>query len=215
MRARLVIFDYDQTIVDSLDAFYLAFNMARAIHGLRPLPRHVFHKMYVSDSLDSLLPSNVDRVGFWETFLRVYETRLPRPRVFKGAHKVLRLLKERGAGTALVTGRKCSLRTLKAELRELGLDRYFDIIVTGLTVEDDTFLFSKRRGLRAVLARTHVSPEEAVFVCDYKTDVVSARAEGIKVIGVTLGHVSREDLKAYGADLVVDSLEELISVIEV
>jgi len=215
MYAKLVMFDYDQTLVDSLDAFYLAFNMARAIHGLKPLPRDIFHEMYVRDSLDSLLPPSVNRAGFWETFLRVYEVRLSRPRVFKGAYEVLRWLRARGVKTALITGRKCSLRAFKAELRELELDGYFDIIVTGLTIEDDAFLFSKRKGLRAVLSWLRVSPGEAVLVCDYKTDIVSAKAEGIRVIGVTLGHVSREDLEAYGADLVIDNLDELISVLEV
>lgn len=214
MRFKAVIFDYDQTVVDSLAAFYECFNMALTLNGLKALGWDEFAILYARDELDSVIEGRVGIKDFWELFLRLYEVVRAEPRVYPSALPVLSWLKRQGVGTALITGRKCSEKVLAQELLTLGLLQYFDVVMTGLTVEDESFLFSKRRAIREALALLSSQPSEAVLVCDYKTDIISGKMEGLYVVAVTTGHMSRDELAEQGADAVIEDLRELPEVLE-
>ena len=59
-----------------------------------------------------------------------------------------------------------------------------------------------------------VQPEEVLFVGDGDTDMEFASRMGFTAAGVTWGYRSAEELKAAGADFLVNSFEELASLLE-
>ena len=57
------------------------------------------------------------------------------------------------------------------------------------------------------------APEEAVFVGDYRYDMLSGKRAGVLTIGVTTGYESESVLRQYGADRVVNALCEILEAI--
>ena len=51
--------------------------------------------------------------------------------------------------------------------------------------------------------------EKTIMIGDRKFDINGAHQAGIECIGVLYGYGSREELKNAGADILVDSIEEL------
>ncbi len=207
---KALIFDYDETLVNSLKAFHHAFNVALSIVGALPLPYEDFFRLYVSDSLEYAIPPGVSQRDFWEYFLRAYESPGSKPTLRDDAVRVLRQLRGKGIKLALVTGRKCSLKCFVKELEELGIRDFFDFVTTCLVYEDYSFAFSKKAAIREALTFLNVREEEAALVGDYETDMKSAKDVGILSVGVCTVHAGPELISKWGADIVMKSLDDLI-----
>lgn len=68
--------------------------------------------------------------------------------------------------------------------------------------------------VRYALASLHSDVSHAVYAGDSDIDVATARNAGLPVIGVSWGFRGRALLARYGADVIVDTPEELIQTIE-
>ena len=73
---------------------------------------------------------------------------------------------------------------------------------------------TKEEAIRAAIAATGCSPDEAVMVGDRFHDVQGATAVGIPCVGVLFGNTgTREELVSAGATAVVDTTAELEAVL--
>ena len=91
-------------------------------------------------------------------------------------------------------------------VRRLGLERYFAGVYgpdLGGRLDDKAAL------LAHLLASENISPERAVMIGDRAGDIVSARANRIRSIGVLWGYGSESELKHAGADALCGAPAEL------
>lgn len=93
---------------------------------------------------------------------------------------------------------------IQVVLGHLGLDNYFDAVVSGYEVAagkpaPDIFLEAARR--------IQVNPGQSIVLEDAAVGVKAAKAAGMKAIAVESRHTAGQDFSE--ADLVVSSLEEL------
>jgi phosphoglycolate phosphatase-like HAD superfamily hydrolase len=119
-----------------------------------------------------------------------------------GAAAVLAALDERGVRQSVVTGNVRQAAEVK--LAVFGLDAY-------LRLDDGAYGEDGERRpdlLRAALKRAAVSPHSAVFLGDTPADVAGGRDAGVRVVGVATGRTSASDLRAAGADFVLDGLSD-------
>ena len=66
---------------------------------------------------------------------------------------------------------------------------------------------------REIIAAAGVEPSETMHIGDSGVDMQTARAAGIKAVGVTWGFRSREELEEGGADAIVDSPEQILELL--
>jgi len=82
--------------------------------------------------------------------------------LYPGAMSLLRTLKRQGIGIGLISNMQYSPSSMNKALRQVGLDRYFDVIVynttPGLCKKPCTAIFKK------ALTKASVSPHEAIMV---------------------------------------------------
>ena len=80
----------------------------------------------------------------------------------------------------------------------------------------DTFEVKKPhpKPLQEMMTLAGVSPGETVMIGDSKADVEAAINAGTHFIGVSFGFNSRERLKSFGAQYIVDHFDELHETIE-
>ena len=215
MVLRAVIFDLDQTLIDTLPRFYRVFKSLLNERG-RDISWEDFLRDYAEDTLDKYIPPGEDRKSFWNEFLERYsDENCPDDKVIDGAREVLAKLKDMGVKIAVTTGRLTTVDKVEKELERFGLKEYVDLVwASNKKYEDEEELFSKERVLRDILKKLSVKPEECVVVGDYYPDVKSAKSLGAYAIGVLTGHMKEEQLREAGADEVIESVKDLFKAVE-
>ena len=89
-------------------------------------------------------------------------------------------------------------------------------VIRRYAAEDCDFLEKKPAPDMALYAleKLGVSKKEAVFIGDAETDILTAKNSEIPCISVTWGFRDRDELKKSGAEIFVDTADELVSAIE-
>jgi HAD superfamily hydrolase (TIGR01509 family) len=118
-------------------------------------------------------------------------------------------LRAQGWKLAVLTG---AGRHIGELLKHQGVDGYFVSIVHS---ERITRSKPDPEGLVLALKECGVSPEHAVLVGDRHFDIEAGKNGGVAAtVGITHGFGTRTELKAAGADYIIDSLAELPAVIQ-
>ncbi|MGC4810656.1 HAD family hydrolase [Micromonospora sp. DT228] len=192
MPALTVGFDLDMTLVDSRPGIAAAYRALTAKTGV-PVDAEL--------AVSRLGPPLRTEIAHWfppeqiESAVRVYRELYPAyaitPSVLlPGAREAIDAIRARGGRVLVVTSKI-------GRLARLHLDHL------GLTVDElagDLFAEQKATALREHDA-TH-------YVGDHVADMVAAATAGVPGIGVATGPCSRDELRAAGAEAVLDDLTE-------
>jgi phosphoglycolate phosphatase len=113
---------------------------------------------------------------------------------------------EQGYLLGLVTGNVEAAAHIK--LHRARLNRFFSFGGYGSDSTDRGELTRMALQRAAVVSGGSVTPDQAFVVGDTPHDVAAAHAAGIPCVGVASHHYNAEELKAGGADWVIDSLTD-------
>ncbi|MEV5353117.1 HAD hydrolase-like protein [Streptomyces sp. NPDC052693] len=149
---------------------------------------------------DSLFARFADALGAVHV-ARAAELR-ERGHTLPGAAAVLAALADQGVRQSVVTGNVRQAAEVK--LAVFGLDAYLRL-EEGAYGEDGE---GRPELLRAALARADVSPKSAVFLGDTPADVAGGREAGVRVVAVATGRTVAGDLRAAGAQVVLEDLSD-------
>jgi len=207
---RLLVFDLDGTLVDSVRDLTTATNatLGALAPGTPEVPVEVV-RSFVGDGARMLLrrclghaglPHAVDEV--LPVYLDFYaRCLLDTTRLFPGVREALDGL--RGRTLAVLTNKPGNLS--RAILSGLGVaDRFARIWGAG----DVPGHKPDPAGLLRLLDELKVGPREAVMVGDSAVDVKTGRAAGLRTVGVTWG-LRPQDLRGDPPDLLIDDPREL------
>ncbi|ABD53542.1 HAD-IA family hydrolase [Jannaschia sp. CCS1] len=197
MTLKLVIFDVDGTLVDSIAQIETVVNRAFAARGYAPPPPGAVRGL-VGISLPELMAAlkpdlDAPAIGaLVEAYKRTFvqsATREASP-LFPGTLEMLsRLAGRDDLLLGIATGK--SRRGLDRILRENGLERHF---VTRQVADDHPSKPHPSMVLSA-LAETGIEAEGAVLIGDTTFDLQMAQAAGVRGIGVAWGNHAAEDLQ--------------------
>ena len=212
-----VIFDLDQTLIDSLGAFTEAFNRGMRQFGLDPVTRERLASFLdkgwrMQRMLLEVSPSVFDedetRKACQDEIRKAYLELEPQKVVLKPRVKrTLRLLKEGGAKIGIVTGRISKGDGKWLELRRLGIDQLVDAMVTAAEAPakpapDGLIKCVKALGLLA---------EDCVYVGDSRLDIRAGKKAGLITVGIETGVAGKELLTEESPDYIVDEVSELMT----
>lgn len=214
---KLVIFDLDQTLIDTIHRFHEVFNRVLGMFGGVGVSWDEFIAAYSSDTLNDYIPKSCDEKEFWREFRRVYSSfihDLDKP--IDGVEEVLKFLKDMGLKVVVCTGRECSSEDVVRELRHFNLIRYIDGVYTLMHQDpsEEDVVFCRSGLLKRILDDYGVRVDEALFVGDYWVDMYSAKKVGLKCIGVLTGYEPTNRLMKFGADYIIRSVADLPDIIK-
>lgn len=209
MRYDLAVFDLDGTLIDSVGDISDAVNRTLSEFDL-PSRSEDEIREYLGEGARRLAEqllvgidtATVDDV--LASFRREYLAfPLERTRPYAGIPELLDALD--GRPLALATN-KPEQHTLKI-LDGLGWTSKFDVIIGG-----DSLAERKPHPLilSTVCERVGVPPARTAHVGDTPYDVHAATSAGVTPIGVSWGFRTADELRAEGAEMVVDSTDELL-----
>ncbi len=197
--ARLAIFDFDGTLVDSLAAARAAYNAVAGRMGVSPVGEAEVSELRALGAM-----AGIRRLGLplWKVPRVVAAVRTEMRRGLDEARPLPGVV----AAVGELAARDCALAVLTSNSREnaerfLGRHGFprFTEIVGGVG------LFGKAGALRKLLRSRSASHEGCVYVGDEVRDVVAAREAGIAVVAVGWGFNDRAALEGAGADALVDA----------
>lgn len=211
---RLVVFDLDGTLVDSVADLAHAVNDAILLlePGAEPLPLERV-RAYIGNGARRLMTRSLDAARIeidveasLPTFLECYRKRmLETTRLYPGVGEALARMS--GRPLAVLTNKPGDMS--RAILAGLGVAHHFVRVLGG---GDGPAHKPDPAGLRLLMAESHSAPQETVMVGDSAIDVDTARAAGALAVGVTYGFAP-ESLSASPPDLLVDDLRRLSDLI--
>lgn len=207
---RAVIFDSDGTLLDSFELIYAAHVHAARVHGQRPPTREVF-RSHLGKSLLQIYKDSYpegNHTGMIEANGTYLVEHLTEVMPFAGLHALLQQLQDMGLKLALLTGGNHRIHDLLTHQR---IAHQFSSIVH---FERTRRPKPDAEGFLLTAKECGVKPNEAVMVGDTIIDMQTGHNAGaLASIGVTHGIASRKQLKAAGADYLVNSLPELSTVL--
>jgi phosphoglycolate phosphatase len=207
-----VIFDLDGTLVDSLDDIASALGGALGDAGL-PTPPTETVRTWVGDGAKNLVARAVDGRADVEAVLASFRERyranpVVRTKLYDGLAAALDVLAGPGRTFAILSNKPHELtRVIATRL---------------LAAWPFEAVFGQRPGMplkpdpaAALVAADElgVPPARCAFVGDSGVDIETARAAGMRAIGVSWGFRPRAELEAAGADAIVDQPAQLAMVI--
>jgi phosphoglycolate phosphatase len=215
---RGVIFDLDGTLVDTAPDLTRATNYVLESRGRQPVSAENVRSI-VGLGARSLIRRGFAATGeplseqdveeLFQVFLAYYAEHIAiDSRLFPGSKEVLDLCRGKGMRLGICTNKPEALSRMLVE--SLGLKGYFDAIV-GM----DTIKVAKPdpRIYGETLRRLNINGGRTVMIGDSETDVLTARAAGVPVIGVTFGYTPKP-LVEFSPDYLVDTYDELMPLIE-
>ncbi len=205
-----VIFDLDGTLLNTLDDLTTAVNFALDAHGMPRRTRaevRTFVGHGVANLIARSLPADTDRettAQVLDTFRAYYaEHSLDATAPYNGILPALARLKATGIAMAVVSNK---LEEATAALCRHFFGEYIAVVVGDIPNRPRK---PAPDGTLAALARLGVSADEAIFVGDADTDVLTARNAGMRCLGVTWGFRDANILRDAGATALVDTPTQL------
>lgn len=200
---KLLLFDFDGVVVDSLDVY--EGTVRRCLEKIgRPIlkTRADFLALYEDNFYASLAKRGVDLATFMAASVDILaQVDYGEMKPYAG---LLPVLAELAGEDILVIVSSSDSDDIRLILRLFNLTDYFrDVLGSDVN-------FSKKEKILQALDKYGTAKEDVWYIGDTTGDIREAKAVGIKTIAVAWGWHSREELAAVGPDYLIDRPEELL-----
>ena len=212
---KLIIFDFDGTLGDTRRNIVTTMQMTIAELGLSgrsddecaatiglPLAG-CFAALYPDES-----HATIQRCA--DTYRRIFQENLltMKPQVFPKVMETLSALKTRGYTLTIASSRwHKSLSELTTDLR---IADYITYLVGADDVEEAK---PHPEPVLKTLAATGIDARHTLVVGDMNVDILMGANAGARTCGVTYGNGTKAELEAAGADYIINSIDELLTIL--
>lgn len=210
----IVLFDLDGTLTDPGEGITNSVAYALKKYGIEVSDKSELYKFIgppLKDSFMKYYDFNEDKaeeaIAFYREYFRdkgIFENR-----VYEGVEDLLRQLH--------TDGKKIVLATSKPEEFAVRILEYFDLkkyfsVVAGASMDSSR---SKKGDViaYAISLCDGFNKDTAVMIGDREHDIIGAKENGLKSIGVLYGYGSEEELRKSGADYIVATPEAVLKLI--
>lgn len=216
MTTRLVIFDLDGTLLDTIGDLAASCNHILERFG-HPTHATDDYRMFVGNGIAKLveraLPAECREAEYVEqvrvAFVEYYKVHIADyTHPYDGVCQLIDELCARGVQVAVASNKfhegTCSLID-----KFFGLERFVAVYGqrVGVPIKPDPTVVDE------ILRDADVMREEVLYVGDSDVDMRTAAAAGVRSVGVTWGFRSREELTEAGAMYLVDQAEKILNLL--
>ncbi|SMB87158.1 phosphoglycolate phosphatase [Pasteurella testudinis DSM 23072] len=215
---KVIGFDLDGTLVDSLPDLALSINQAFAEIGLPQAPQELV-LTWIGNGADVLLVralewsgANLDeeqirqlkrRFGFYYG-----ENICNKSRLFPNVKVTLETLKAQGYTLAVVTNKPT--KHVQPVLAAFGIDHLFSELLGGQSLPA---IKPHPAPLYYLCGKFGIYPKQLLFVGDSKNDILAAHNAGCAVVGLTYGYNYNIPISEAAPDWVFDDFADILTVI--
>ncbi len=211
---KLVVFDLDGTLADTIDDLGYAVNFALKENNLPELPLGIYHTLVGNGMEDLVRRSMGERGTDDKLYLKVrkafdeyYDAHSGDNTIpYDGISELLLELSRQGVATAVLTNK--AHRYVGAILEKCFPYHRFSLF------------YGQREGiarkphpeaLELMLSELEFTKEECLYIGDSEVDVKTALNAGVDLVAVTWGYRSAEEIKNAGASVLVSTPREILN----
>lgn len=204
MSVKLMIFDFDGTLVDSFETFLkIVERLAHQFAYTVPTSEEIEQLKNLS-SREIIKGLKVDLIKIPFLLRRVkleFNKEMSEVQLIPGIQDALIELKKQNIQLGIITSN--SKQNVLPILQKYNLDTLFNFIYS------ETSLFGKHRTINKLLKQQKYRPDQIIYVGDETRDIEAAKKSKIKVIAVTWGFNSKKALHAQNPDFLIDQPHNL------
>jgi phosphoglycolate phosphatase len=209
MLYRLLIFDFDGTIADTLGETRRIFNQLAPDYGIRQVEEEELSQLRHLSLAQLLLHLNIPKRRVPALLARgtsVMRGNIGRLQLVAGMGEVLVELRRHVDGFGILTSN--SAANVDIFLEAHGLRGQFDF------VSSTSRLTGKAKHLKSIRRTFSLRPEQMLYIGDELRDVKAAQEAGVPIATVTWGFNSRESLAAEAPEYVFDRPADFLRLLE-
>ncbi|MDY3559509.1 HAD-IA family hydrolase [Gemmata sp. JC673] len=206
MPFKLVVWDFDGTLADSLPTATAIFNRLAAEMGLKPVG-----DLSAARSLPTRQFLRQHGISMWRLprLVRKYQAaaaeEADRLKLVTGLPEVLAALATSGMKLGILSSNRED--NIRRCLRANGVEGRFAFVV------GYPRLFGKAKALKRIIRAEQIDHSEVLYVGDELRDIEAAKKVGAKVAAVTWGFHTVELLRSGAPDFVVTTPDELLGIV--
>jgi phosphoglycolate phosphatase len=205
---KTIIFDFDGTIADSFEVIKNILLNLSSEFGYKKLSENEIAQLRKKPPLEIIKITGVSFYKIPFLILRVKKEmhkHIPGISPVYGIKESLLDLKSKKYILGIVTTN--SERNVRSFLQKNGLD-FFDFIQSANNI------FGKTQVLNHVLKNRKINKDDVVYVGDEIRDIEAAKKAGIKIVAVSWGFNTKDGLKKFHPDVVIDTPDFLLRSIQ-
>ncbi len=213
---RLVMFDLDGTLVDSVPDLAAAVDrmlvqLGRPAAGVERVRdwvgngARVLVRRALANDIEHAAIGEAETQQALELFNEAYADNHALSSVYPGVRTTLKWLKQQGVELALITNKP--ERFVAPLLDEMKLGRYFRWIIGGDTLPQQK---PDPAALLFVMRLAGVEAQQALFIGDSRNDVLAARAASVPCVALSYGYNHGRPIAEEGPTRVLDDLRQLL-----
>jgi len=214
VRKKVIIFDLDGTLLDTLEDIAFSVNYVLSKYKKEPIEVEKYRYLVGSGALkliQDVLPQESEESikNALSIFEKHYATQYDKnTKLYDGIAKLLTFLQKRGVKMAILSNKPDSFTKLCAlkYLRNWKFEAVYGIR-DGVPRKPDP------AGAFEIMRELHVEPKECLYMGDTKTDMITAKSADIDSIGVLWGFREKEELEQNGAKYISTSPADTIKLI--
>lgn len=207
MTPKVIIFDFDGTIADTLDVIVSITNRLAIEFGYKPTSAEELAQFKNLTSQQIIVQSGISifKLPFLIRKVKLeLNKRITEIQPVTGIKEALFKLKSQGSCLVIITSN--SKENVTTFLEANRLHNLFEFIYTGTT-------FGKSKVINKFLRDQNIDAKDAIYVGDETRDIEAARRSNIQVIAVTWGFNSKAVLAEQNPDFLIYQPHELVEAI--
>ena len=200
---KLLLFDFDGVLVDSLDVYEktVTLCLAKINHPLQR-GRQEFLELFDGNFYEMLAQKGVDLDKFMTTSVDILsQVKYNEIKPFDAMWPVLQELKKKHC---LIVISSNDTPTIREALRLYGFEDIFQEIL------GSDFMLSKKDKILYAIKKYSVMPDDIYYIGDTIGDIKEGKQAGIKTIGVTWGWHDKAKMASSNPDYLFDDPQELM-----
>lgn len=208
MSVKVIIFDFDGTIADTLDAIVNITNRLATTYGYKATKPEELAQIRNMSSREIVKQSKISvfKLPFLLRRIKLeLQNDIQQIKPILGIQESLIRLKKEGILLGIITSN--SEENVKAFLEKNDMKDLFSFIYSERT------LFSKDKALSKFIKRNNLMPEQVIYVGDETRDIEASKKINVKVVAVSWGFNSKEALARQNPDFLINKPSELVDLI--
>lgn len=212
---KLLIFDLDGTLINSIPDLVLAINKMLDRLSVGPIPPEIVRK-FIGDGAKALVVKTLHHIYKDDISNEFLEIALPmfmnsykanpceKTVLYRGVKETLQYLKDKGYKMVICTNKPIDF--VEPILEKLDIKKYFDQWIGENSLDE-----KKPSGLPLIhLAKeSNIKIDNCLMIGDSKNDILSAFSAEMESVGLSYGYNYGEDITKYNPTIVLNEFSKL------
>ena len=205
---KTIIFDFDGTIADSMEAVRQIYNRIAVEKGFKLITEknmEILRDKNPREILKALGLSIFQVARFGPRVRNELRNQVKDLKIFPGVKGLVLKIKDLDYRLGIITSN--SEENVREFLKRNNID-IFDFIYAGNSI------FGKTKTLKLLMKQQTVTPQQLIFIADEVRDIESARKAGVKIVCISWGYNTPLAFEHNHPDALVNNTNELFEAIK-